>query len=84
MNFNIIDEIKKDPHFEDFFDEYNGKYVLYVHIGNFTCIYFNEVGGMIQAYIPMRYDFSTCPEIPKIIEDGLSFLREESKRKNRK
>ena len=52
----VIDLLKRNPYYESFTDEFEGKFCLHYVVSNIPIVICNEVGGFINGYFEGYYN----------------------------
>lgn len=85
-NMTIIEKLKQDPHYEEFFNNDEGRNLLCVEIDNIPCIFY-KVGESIEGFSRILIDKFSYPDFAKKLSCKIvqveDFLKDElSKRSN--
>ena len=58
----VIEKLNKNPYFLDFHKEFQGRFILYYEVNGVGIYFFNSIGGVVEAYLTMLYDFYKVDE----------------------
>lgn len=58
----VIIKLNTNPYFKEFHKEFQGKFVLYYTVNEVDIVFFNTVGGGVEAYLTMSSDLYRVDE----------------------
>lgn len=53
----VLRILNSNEHFREFHKEFNGKFILMYWVDGVSIYFFNTVGGFVDAWVLMSYDF---------------------------